>query len=187
MNRRILISGCSGGGKSTLLAELASRGFSVVEEPGRRIVKQELERNGNALPWIDMVAFARRAIEVAIEDHVAASSQPGWTFFDRGLVDAAAALQHATGGPLQEELIAANRYHERVFLASPWPEIYCADPERRHGFDDAVAEYDRLATLLPMLGYEILILPNVPVRERANFILEHLPVPGSNSLASRKP
>lgn len=69
-----------------------------------------------------MAAFARRAIEVAIEDHVAASAEPGWTVFDRGLVDGAAALQHATGESLQEELIAANRYHERVFLTPPWPE-----------------------------------------------------------------
>ncbi|MGE0341171.1 MAG: AAA family ATPase [Xanthobacteraceae bacterium] len=175
MNRRVLISGCSGGGKSTLLTELAAHGFSVVEEPGRRIVKQELEKSGKALPWIDMSAFASRATEVAIEDHVAASSQPGWTFFDRGLVDAVSALHHATGEPLQEKLIAAYRYHERVFLTPPWPEIYGTDPERRHGFDDAVAEYDRLTTLLPMLGYEIMTLPKVPVRERADFVLRHLP------------
>ncbi|WP_409999599.1 AAA family ATPase [Rhizobium leguminosarum] len=51
MNRSVLISGCSGGGKSTLLAELAARGHAVVEEPGRRIVKQELEGDGAALPW----------------------------------------------------------------------------------------------------------------------------------------
>src|SRR5690606_37797479 len=94
MNRRIAISGCSGGGKSTLLAELSARGFAVVEEPGRRIVRQELESGGDALPWIDMAAFARRAVEMAQDDHLAAASESGWTFFDRGLVDAAAALQH---------------------------------------------------------------------------------------------
>jgi predicted ATPase len=175
MNRRILISGCSGGGKSTLLAELAARDFSAVEEPGRRIVKQELESNGVALPWIDMAAFARRAIEVAIDDHVAASSQPGWTFFDRGLLDAAAALQHATGEPLQEKLIAAHRYHERVFLIPPWLEIYGGDSERRHSFEDAVAEYNRLTVLMPVLGYETVTLPKAPVRDRADYLLEHLP------------
>ncbi len=176
MNRRVLISGCSGGGKSTLLAELAARGFSVVEEPGRRIVRQELESNGNALPWTDMAAFARRAIAMATKDHAAAASQPGWTFFDRGLVDAVSGLHHATGEPLPTALIAANRYHPRVFLAPPWPEIFATDPERRHGLDDAVAEYDRLAMLLPTLGYEAVVLPRAPVRDRADFILQHLPV-----------
>jgi len=32
-DRFVVLSGCSGGGKSTLLAELARRGHSVVEEP----------------------------------------------------------------------------------------------------------------------------------------------------------
>lgn len=62
MERLVVISGCSGGGKSTLLAELARRGHATVEEPGRRIVKQERQAGGPALPWNDPVAFARRAM-----------------------------------------------------------------------------------------------------------------------------
>ena len=50
MNRFVVISGCSSGGKSTLIAELSRRGYAVVEEPGRRIVKEEMARNGLALP-----------------------------------------------------------------------------------------------------------------------------------------
>lgn len=176
MRRGVLISGCSGGGKSTLLSELCSRGFSVVEEPGRRIVTQELESGGQALPWRDMAAFARRAMALATEDYLAAAAQPGWTFFDRGLVDAAAALQQATGEALDLERLKATRYHDRVFLTPPWREIYTSDPERRHGFDEAVAEYDRLTALFPALGYETVLLPQVAVEIRADFILHHLPL-----------
>ena len=68
MERFVVISGCSGGGKSMLLAELAQRGYAVVEEPGRRIVQQELQGGGAALPWVDPVAFARRAIAMSLED-----------------------------------------------------------------------------------------------------------------------
>lgn len=174
MNRSVLISGCSGGGKSTLLTELAARGYAVVEEPGRRIVSQELKGDGAALPWVDMAAFARRAIEMAIADHAAAREQTCWTFFDRGLIDAAAALQHLTGEPVLEKLSAAHRYHQTVFLTPPWPEIYATDPERRHGFDEAVAEYIRLAAVYPKLGYDVVILPKIPVAGRADFILGRL-------------
>ncbi|MGO6695039.1 AAA family ATPase [Rhizobium johnstonii] len=174
MNRSVLISGCSGGGKSTLLAELAARGHAVVEEPGRRIVSQEAEGDGAALPWVNMAAFARRAIEMAITDHAAAPEQSGWTFFDRGLIDAAAALQHLIGEPILEKLSVAHRYHQRVFLTPPWPEIYTTDPERRHGFDEAVAEYDRLAAIYPMLGYDVFMLPKISVADRADFILDCL-------------
>ena len=68
----------------------------------------------------------------------------------------------------------ASRYHRRVFFAPPWPEIYETDPERRHGFDVALAEYSRLLETYPSLGYEVLILPKVGVSERANFVLNTL-------------
>src|SRR6516165_9149624 len=51
-DRFVVISGCSSGGKSTLLAELGRRGHATVEEPGRRIVRQELAGDGSALPWV---------------------------------------------------------------------------------------------------------------------------------------
>lgn len=40
MNKLVIISGCSGGGKSTLLSELSNRGYTVIEEVGRKIVKK---------------------------------------------------------------------------------------------------------------------------------------------------
>jgi len=40
---RIVLSGCSGGGKSTLLMELARLGFQTFEEPGRH-------RSGDGVP-----------------------------------------------------------------------------------------------------------------------------------------
>jgi predicted ATPase len=174
MNRFVVVSGCSGGGKSTLLAELGRRGHDVVEEPGRRIVKEELESGGRALPWVDGPAFARRAVATALADRAAAEAQPGWVFFDRGLVDAAAALQHMTGEPALETLARPHPYHRRVFLTPPWPEIYGTDPERRHGLDAAMAEYERLLEAYPALGYEVVVLPKVSVVERAGFVLDTL-------------
>lgn len=174
MNRFVVISGCSGGGKSTLLAELCARGFSVVEEPGRRIVKRELEGDGAALPWVDLAAFARLAIETAIKDREAAAGNAGWTFFDRGLIDAAVALEHATGEPATKGLSARHPYHSTVFMTPPWPEIYEGDPERRHALDEAIAEYERLLATYPALGYDVVILPKVSVAERAGFVLRKL-------------
>jgi predicted ATPase len=171
VQRFVVISGCSGGGKSTLLRELAQRGHAVVEEPGRRIVRDELERGGTALPWVDGVAFARRAIELALANRADAHRHAGWVFFDRGLVDAAVALQHLTGEPVLTELGQRHRYHRRVFLAPPWREIYATDPERRHGFDDAIAEYGRLSEAYGSLGYEVMTLPKLDVALRADFVI----------------
>jgi len=174
MNRFVVISGCSGGGKSTLLAELGRRGYAVVEEPGRRIVREEMEGEGSALPWVDTAAFLRRAIAMSLADLVLARMLVGWVFFDRGLVDAAAGLQYLTGEAVPTPLGQTHRYHQRVFLTPPWPEIYLTDSERRHGFDSAVAEYLRLLEIYPSLGYEVSILPKIGAAERADFILKAL-------------
>ena len=166
-----MISGCSGGGKSTLLMEMARRGYAVVEEPGRRIVQEELAGSGAALPWVDGAAFARRAMAMALADQRSARRLNGWVFFDRGLIDAASALQHVTGEPVLDRIGPVHRYHRRVFFTPPWPEIYATDGERRHSLDDAMVEYSRLLSAYHSLGYEIVTLPKVGVSERADFIL----------------
>ncbi|RZJ97549.1 MAG: ATPase [Novosphingobium sp.] len=167
--RLVVVSGCSGGGKSTLLAELERRGSGIVEEPGRRVIARERMNKGRALPWIDLAAFARKALDMARRDRTWAMRASGLVFFDRSLVDAAAALEHATGKPALTH-IADERYNGRVFLVPPWREIYEHDADRRHGFDEAVAEFERLQHAYRALGYDIVIVPRMPVAERADFV-----------------
>ncbi len=174
MNRFVVISGCSSAGKSTLLTELGRRGYAVVEEPGRRIVKDELAGDGLALPWVDATAFLRRAVAMALADRASAIASEGWVFFDRGLIDAASGLQQLTGEPILERLGQSHRYHRQVFLAPPWPEIYVQDAERRHGLESATNEYSRLLEVYPSLGYELSILPKTSVAHRADFVLAML-------------
>jgi len=160
-SRHVVLSGCSGGGKSTLLTELARRGFATVPEPGRRIVEEEMRGDGGALPWVDAAAFARRAIEMARSDRGGSDAAADWIFFDRGLVDAAVALQHATGHPAASILAQSRRYHGKVFITPPWPEIFATDNERRHELADAVAEYNRLLAAYGQFGYELISVPKV--------------------------
>jgi len=174
VNRFVVISGCSGGGKSSLLAELHGRGHTVVEEPGRRVVKEEMGNKGRALPWVDKTAFVRRVLEMALADWASAHVSEGWVFFDRGIIDAAAGLQHLTGQPVSATLELSHRYRRRIFLAPPWPEIYVTDPERRHDLDEALTEYSRLLEVYPLLGYEVSLLPKVGMSDRADFLLSSL-------------
>src|SRR3546814_18208695 len=96
----IILSGCSGGGKSTLLREMAHRGYAVVDEPGRRIIAEEREGSGHALPWVTLAAFAARAVELSLEDRARAKDLRGPVFFDSGLIDHGAGLGFAPGRPL---------------------------------------------------------------------------------------
>ena len=172
--RFILISGCSGGGKSTLLDELANRGYATVSEPGRRIVADELAQGGSAVPWDDMKAFAQRAVEMSIADLKDHAGETGFVFFDRGLLDAAVAQEFAGGPPFQTTLGIKQAYQQPVFLTPPWPEIYAPDAERRHDLASAIAEYDRLQAALCTLGYNSCLLPKTSVSARADFVLDRL-------------
>jgi predicted ATPase len=172
MPRRILITGCSGGGKSTLLAALAEAGCTTVPEPGLRIVTEELAGDSAALPWVNPGRFARRALHMARADLDAARGD--LVFFDRGMIDAAVHLRHSEGIALATSLGGPSPYDDPVFLAPRWPEIYATNAGRQHGLQAAIEEYDRLVRGLADLGHETIILPRLPVEARRDFVLNAL-------------
>ena len=176
----ILISGCSGSGKSSLLSELARRGYRTFEEPGRQIVKEQLHIGGDALPWANAAKFIDQVVTRAMHQMITAARNEEIAFFDRGLVDAVTALERMNL-PLQPHHIAARekyRYNRKVFLVPPWPEIFANDAERRHSFDDAVREYEALESAFPRHGYEIVVLPKTGLEARADFVVTALGLGG---------
>lgn len=167
-----VVSGCSGSGKSTLLDALARRGEAVVPEPGRRVVQQELACGGDALPWANAQRFVERCVETARRD--LESAVPGRrTFFDRSLVDAACAVARAglAAPPGLDDALRNAPYARLVFLSPPWRDLFATDRERRHGFDDAVAEHDALGPACRGAGFEGVRLPQAPVEARVDFVL----------------
>jgi len=175
-DRLVIISGCSGGGKSTLLAELERLGHAVYEEAGRQVVKEQLYIGGDALPWADTAMFIELTISRSMHNMISAARAGRLAFFDRGVVDQVAGCDEA-GLPLPGHLRAAAglfRCHRLVFLAPPWPEIFRNDEERRHSFEDAAASYAPLQAAYEALGYQTVELPKAAARERAAFVLERL-------------
>jgi hypothetical protein len=79
------------------LAELVNGAHQVIDDPGRRAVQLKLAGAALVLPWADGEAFARRLLAIAAADLQPTDPAGGWVFFDRGLLDAAAALAHAIG------------------------------------------------------------------------------------------
>ena len=173
MSQRVVISGCSSGGKSTLLAALRDRGYAVMEEPGLRVVRAQQETGGRALPWVDADAFLVEVERVARDDLRASDGLDSWVFFDRGLIDARSARAAMSGQPIGS-LLTASPYHPLVFLAPPWPEIYEKTAERQHDFEEAKQEYERLLADYPKLGHEVMVLPKVSVDQRVEFVLSVL-------------
>jgi predicted ATPase len=175
-DRLILITGCSGGGKSTLLAELARRGEQVFEEPGRQIVKEQDLIGGGALPWQDPAGFAELCLSRSMHNIALALASGRRAFFDRGLVDAYGFFEHlGLEAPAHfRNAVERLRYHADVFVLPPWPEIFATDAERRHDYDAALAAHTDLAATYSRLGYRLIEVPRTDPAARADFVLTHL-------------
>lgn len=125
--------------------------------------------------WNDAVSRLLKSLAAGLfPTKCAAKGFEGWVFFDRGLIDAAAALEHAIGVSVFETLRKTDRYYRQVFLTPPWPEIFTKDSERQHNMDEALEEYGRLLAAYSNLGYETTILPKTNIHARANFLLDCL-------------
>jgi predicted ATPase len=175
-NQFIVLSGCSGGGKSSLLAELGRRGYAIYEEPGRQVVKEQLLIGGDALPWGNVDLFLELTISRSIHHLVEAARSDRIAFFDRGIVDQVNGYR-VRGLEIPKHLSSAVehfRYRETVFVVPPWREIFANDAERRHGFEDAVAMHDALIESYEHFGYRPVVVPKMDVSQRADFILAQL-------------
>ncbi len=174
--RRIVISGCSGGGKSTLINGLASKGFQTVPEAGRIVVREALASNSDVLPWVDRKNFAEKLAAFAIQQFDATADLDGLVFFDRSVIEAFVYSQmHNVEIPVWLGQAVRNcRYDNTVFFVPPWQVIFVEDEERRHSFDEAITEYHSLLKAFTEFGYNVCEVPRMANQERVEFILNEI-------------
>lgn len=164
-----VITGASGGGKSTLVAALKELGYSTIPEAALAIMREQLECNGKVLPSVDRMAFMELVFARSVQDYESVQSLKGPVFFDRGIPEWLRLL----GMSAQPNAIEAKRcrYASTVFVAEPWPEIYVCDHYRQHSFERAAKSYEPTISAYIEAGYKTCVIPKVSVQERVEFIL----------------
>ena len=174
-----VITGSSGGGKSTLLEELARRGYSVVPEAGRQLVREQQSIGGveTGSDLFGQLLFSR---SMYLYNQAVESLGSGPIFFDRSIIEPIAYWRsQGQMAPHLERAVEQFRYATDVFMAPPWPEIFKKDKERQHSFDPKQGEYARLTEAFEAFGYRLIYLPKVCVSERADFVESHVQQSGS--------
>lgn len=174
-SQRIVITGGPGFGKTSIIDELESRKFICFHEVSRTIIKEQLEQGGEILPWKNLSSFSHMLFESRIQQfHKATANE--YNFFDRAIPDIIAYMQ-------KDELEIPGHYLERVkectyfstvFIVPPWEEIYKNDAQRMEDYHTAAQLHEFISKTYQGLGYEIVVLPKVSVKERADFILNKL-------------
>ncbi|WFE99659.1 AAA family ATPase [Micromonospora sp. WMMD964] len=171
-DRYVVITGGPGSGKTTLLDSLRRAGHACVEEAGRQIIQDQLSIGGRARHGADSRLYAEITLSWEIRSHRQAGRHTGPVFFDRGIPDLVG-YHLLLGWPVPDHVFAAARqfrYHRRVFIAPPWPEIYANDNERHQDFTEAVRTHDAMVAAYTQLGYELTALPLSDVSSRHAFV-----------------
>lgn len=172
----VVITGGPGTGKTTLIQGLRQQGFVCVDEAGRQIIRDQTTIGGSALHTANQLLFAEIMLAWEMRSYHQATNHDGTVFFDRGIPDLVG-YYLLLGRPVPRHVSAAAdlfRYHNRIFVAPPWPHIYATDSERQQDFDEAVRTHDAVVTAYTRHGYELITLPETDPPSRLTFIQQHL-------------
>ncbi|WP_207531674.1 AAA family ATPase [Desertivirga arenae] len=172
---KYIITGGPGAGKTSLLNALEEKGFSVSEEASRQLIIEEVAKGSECLPWINLPAFAEKALErMQSLYHAAPKGQA--TFFDRGIPDIIAYLKAASIDPDAKyyQALFKCQYHPQVFILPPWEGIYVNDTERWQTFEEASQLYQSIKETYEELGFELIELPSASIKERAELVVSHI-------------
>jgi predicted ATPase len=173
-DRLFVITGGPGSGKTTLMEALTGHRVATMPEAGRAIIQDQVAIGGEALPWSDRGAFAELMLSWEMRSYRAALKLSGTVIFDRGIPDVLGYMR-LSGLPIpshMEKAVRIFRYHRRVLIAPPWPEIFSLDAERKQSFAEARATYETMIETYSGLGYQLTTLPLGSVQERVRFVLE---------------
>jgi predicted ATPase len=173
MNKKIVITGAPGTGKTSIINQLAKQ-HQCKEEISRAIIAEQLNTGGNITPWGDLIAFSGLVIEKRLKQYHAHNHE--LCFFDRGILDSIAYLKYGKAPINNKWLTVATqtRYHNDVFITPPWEEIHCTDQQRKENFDEALRIHDCIVNTYEAYNYNLIEIPKLNIDERANFILSKI-------------
>lgn len=174
----IVLTGGPGVGKTALLAEFQKQGFTIVQEDARRIIREQMETGGDALPWKNKLHYAQLMLDascISYKNQIIKSPRQ-YIFFDRGIPDTLTyiAMENLI---FETELLQEAkqlRYHRKVFILPPWADIYENDDERKQTWQEAEDTFKVMKNTYEKLGYETITVPQASIEKRARFILETL-------------
>lgn len=175
-NKKIVLIGGPGTGKSSVINELQTRDYSCKNEISREVTLQAKKEGIDQLFLKEPLLFSRLLLEGRIKQYVEAEkASEKIIFFDRGIPDVTAYLDFVDE-KYPEEFLNKNKEfrYDTIFHCKPWETIYTKDNERYESFEESKRIDQFLVNTYKNLGYQIITIPFESVSKRADFILNSL-------------
>ncbi len=172
MNKKYIITGAPGTGKTSIINELKKRGFKCINENSREIIAEQIFERGEILPWKNQIAFENKIANMRTQQYID-SPENCICFFDRSILDGIAYMQ-VNNLKLTSQIIKNIKkcnFNKSVFYTPIWQEIYENDNERKENIKQAMIIEKAIIKTYKSRGYELTEIPKLSIEERANFII----------------
>jgi len=172
---KIVILGGPGTGKSSVLQELENRGYPCLHEVSREIILKAQKDGIEQLFLTNPLLFSEKLLEGRISQFKEANKVEQPVFIDRGIPDVSAYMdfKQEEYPSVFKEANKSHKYHQ-AFILPVWPEIYTSDNERYESLGEALEIEKHLIKTYSDLGYQLIEVPKVSIKERADFILKNI-------------
>ena len=173
-NKKYIITGAPGTGKTSIITELKKRDFSCSKEISRDIIAEQIKKKGDILPWKDLNSFSQRVFLARLTQFINTPNNINH-FFDRGVIDVIAYMKlenHETSH--FESKLKNIKYNKKVFYTPIWKDIYVKDVHRKESISKAIKIENQLLKIYKKHNYKMIEIPKFSVEERTDFIISYI-------------
>ncbi len=174
MQKKIVITGGPGTGKSTVIEALEQQNYFCMPEISRQIILEAKNKGIDQLFLSKPLLFSQMVLKGREKQyHQASNSQKTMVFFDRGLPDVHGYMNYLGVDYPDLYVDSCKKYpYTHIFMMPPWKEIYKEDNERYESYEQSLAIFNHLKKTYQDLGYTVVEVPKGTIEKRAQFILE---------------
>ena len=171
--KKIVLTGAPGTGKSTVIRELEKRNYFCMHEISRDVTLEAQKNGADQLFLTEPLLFSDMLLKGRTEQYQKATDlAKEMVFFDRGIPDVHGYLNYISMDFPDRYIKTSreNRY-DFVFIMPPWEDIYVQDNERYENFEQALAIHNHLLNTYKSLNYNVIKVPTGTVDDRTDYIL----------------
>lgn len=174
--KKVVITGGPGTGKSTVIDKLSQLQFTCMPEISRTITKKAQESGIDQLFLEDPLLFSKLLLEGRIDQYLKAGlKKQHIVFFDRGIPDVFGYLNYLKMDyPDIYVRQSLDHKYDTIFMMPPWQDIYITDNERYESYEQSMIIYNELIYAYNSIGYPIITVPEGNITARVQFILDTL-------------